>query len=114
MDAIATPPVKGLPNDLIAKLMAGGRTRNAYGPQLKIFAESDEPAINVKEVWPLLYAAKEAGTLYQGFVTAIKKAELTERIVCRKSDDDVFLLDTEKCALITAAMVDGQSEDENE
>lgn len=60
--------MKGLSRETIAGLMAGGRSRNAYGPKLIEFVDSDEPAIDVKEVWSMEFSAKESSTLYQGFI----------------------------------------------
>lgn len=91
----------GLPPELIAKLMAG-RTRNAYGPKLEEFIASDEPAINPREVWPLEFKEKDSSALYQGFQTAAKKAELSETVIVKQSDGQVFLLHKERVgALLT-------------
>jgi hypothetical protein len=96
----ATGSMAGLSNDMILKLMAGGRARNAYGPKLKLFLDSDEAAINPAEVWPIEFGQKKATTLYQGFNTAIKEAGLNDTVQIKQSDGQVFLLHTERVALL--------------
>jgi hypothetical protein len=94
--------ITGLSTDLIADLMASGRTRNAYGPKLNDFIESDEAAINPADVWPIEFGKKEASTLYQGFLGAAKKANLQDTILVKQSEGKVFLLHKER---VTAALV---------
>jgi hypothetical protein len=88
--------MKGLSPELILDLMSKGRTRNTYGPKLVEFCESDEAAINPAEVWPIEFGKKEATTLYQGFLTASKKANLTDTIMVKQSDGHVFILHKER------------------
>lgn len=95
------PKMKGLDPDLITSLMSKGRQRNAYGPKLMEWIEnSDEAAINPKEVWPLEFGQKNASTLYQGFMTAIKNADLTNLVLVKKVEEDIFLLHKERVELL--------------
>jgi hypothetical protein len=99
--------MKGLSPDLINSLMAGSRTRNAYGPKLKEFMDSDEAAINVAEVWPVEFGGKKATTLYQGFRLAADKADIMDQVLIKMSDETVFILHKERCTLaITEAAED--------
>lgn len=94
--------MKGLSPELILKLMAKGRSRNTYGPKLIEFVESDEAAINPREVWPVEFTGKEASTLYQGFRTATNKANLVDTIEVKQSDGEVFLLHKARVELALA------------
>jgi hypothetical protein len=97
------PAMKGLPTELIAELMASGRKRNAYGPKLlDWYSNSDEPAINVREVWALEFGKAKATTLYQGFMLAAKAAEIQDNIIVKRLEDEVFLLHKERCAVAVA------------
>lgn len=96
--------------DEITKLVAGGRARNAYGPKLASFYEGDDAAINPAEFWPVEFGAKEASTLYQGFLGAIKKADLEGKVVVKQSDGKVFLMNMEKINAIMAAQLNGEVE----
>jgi hypothetical protein len=93
--------MKGLSTDLILKLAAGGRARNAYGPKLESFVNSDEAAIEPKENWPVEFSQKKATALYQGFLTAVKNAELGELIQVKQSDGHVYLLHKERVAALS-------------
>lgn len=99
----SAPALKGLPADLIANLMATSRTRNAYGPKLVEFDNSDEAAINPAEAWPIDFGGKKTSTLYQGFRLAIEKADLKDKITVKLSDDSVFLLHNERVHILLAA-----------
>ena len=85
--------IKGLDNATIVSLMGKGRARNAYAPKLQIFLDSDEPAVDVKDVWPE-FAAKQATTLYQGFRTAISAHPELEDILVKQDDGHVYLMHT--------------------
>lgn len=100
---MATATMKGLPSDLITSLMAKSRQHNAYGPKLLEFVNSDEAAINPAETWPLEFSGKKATTLYQGFRTAAEKANLSDQILIKQSDDNVFLLHKERVTLVLEA-----------
>jgi hypothetical protein len=89
----------GLSNEKITELMGAGRARNAYGPKLVTFMESDEAAINPVEVWPIEFQAKQASTLYQGFLTAVKKANLEDQVLVKQNDGNVYLLHKERVAV---------------
>jgi hypothetical protein len=89
----------GLSNEKITELMGAGRARNAYGPKLVTFMESDEAAINPVEVWPIEFQAKQASTLYQGFLTAVKKANLEDQVLVKQNDGNVYLLHKERVAI---------------
>lgn len=99
-----TPEFKGLSASEIGALLAKSRTRNAYGPKLIEFMESDEAGINPAEVWPE-FAGKNATTLYQGFMNAAKKADppLTDVLLIKQSDENVYILHKERVALALAA-----------
>jgi hypothetical protein len=99
--------LKGLSSDLIADLMANSRTRNAYGPKLVEFCNSDEAAINPAEAWPTEFGGKKTTTLYQGFRLAADKADLlysAEKpdapLLVKLSDDNVFILHRERVELM--------------
>lgn len=94
------PEMKGLPNDFITELLGKSRTRNAYGPKLLLFLESDEAAINPKEVFPE-FKNKNTSTVYQGFNNALKSTKI-EGVEIRQSDGEVYILNTQKVALMLA------------
>jgi len=104
--------MKGLPDQFINELMANTRSRNVYGPKLVEFCESDEAAINPAEVWPVEFAGKKASTLYQGFRTAAEKADISDLVLIKQSDDSVFILHKERVALVMAAANGDTAEDE--
>lgn len=104
------PEMKGLSADFIATLMANTRTRNAYGPKLLEFVESDEAAINPRDVWFAEFGAKQSGTMYQGFMKAAKDAKLTDTIRISQVDGEVFILHTERVSLALAAATDTATE----
>lgn len=106
--------ITGLPPDVIAGLMAKGRTRNAYGPRVIEFCESDEAAINPADVWPLEFGGKVASTLYQGFNTAIDKAGLKDTILVKKVEDSVFLLHKDRVHVLMQAQADAANEPDTE
>lgn len=93
-----------LPPEVIAELMGKARTRNAYGPKLVAFDESDDAGINPAEVWPVEFGQKKPATLLQGFRTAITKANLQDKIEVKLSDDNVFLLHKERVAVVLAEL----------
>lgn len=93
----------GLSSEKITELMGAGRARNAYGPKLVTFMESDEAAINPVEVWPIEFQAKQASTLYQGFLTAVKKAGLEDQVLVKQNDGNVYLLHKERVAIALAS-----------
>lgn len=99
---MATSPMKGLSSDLINSLMANTRQRNAYGPKLVEFCESDEAAIDPAEVWPVEFGGKKATTLYQGFRNAAEKAELSDTVLIKQYDDHVFILHKDRVAIVLA------------
>jgi hypothetical protein len=98
---------KGLSRELIDELMAGSRGRNVYGPKLKVWLEdSDEPAVNPAEVWPVEFGSKKATALYQGFLTAAKAAEIHESqdgpVKVLNRDGKVYLFHMERIAALPA------------
>lgn len=103
--------MKGISAELITSLMANGRSRNSYGPKLMEFYNSDEPAINVAEVWPLEFAQKEASALYQGFLTAAKKAGIQDNLIIKRSEDNVFILHKERVAGLLNPSEDSNSDE---
>lgn len=101
--------MKGLPPELIAKLVANSRSRGVYPAKLDEFNSSDEAAINPREVWPVEFGGKEATSLYQGFLNAAKKHDppLNDVITVKKDGEDVFLMHNERVqAVILAAQED--------
>ena len=103
----ATPkPMTGLSADVISQLMANSRSKNTYGPKLVEFVNSDEAAINPADVWPIEFGKKESSTVYQGFLAAIKKADLTEAVMVKQSDGMVFLLHKERTNLLLTEQVE--------
>lgn len=91
-DTNGSVTLKGLTSDKVAELMANSRQRNAYGPKLIEFCESDEAAVNPSETWPVEFAGKKASTMYQGFRNAAEKAGLQDTILIKLSDDAVYIL----------------------
>jgi hypothetical protein len=70
----------GLDDAMIQELLGKSRTRNAYGPKLADFYESDEAAINVAETWPVEFGKKAPATLAQGFNIAADKADMKDKV----------------------------------
>lgn len=105
---------KGLPTDVILGLMQNTRTRNAYGPKLLDFMEnSDEAGINPVDIWPVEFGGKEAATLYQGFMKAVKDAELSDTIKVIRREDSVFILHLDRVSLaLNADSEENATEDE--
>lgn len=101
--------MQGLPPEMIADLMANSRSRGIYGPKLLEFCESDEPAINPAESWPLEFHNKKASSLYQSFNAHIKKAKLEEVVQCKLYNDQVFLLHLERTKVFMAAQAEAQA-----
>lgn len=101
-----SPAMKGLSADVISQLMANSRSKNTYGPKLVEFVESDEAAINPAEVWPIEFGKKESSTLYQGFLGAVKKADLAEQVMVKQSDGTVILLHKERVNLLLAEQLE--------
>lgn len=96
----------GLSSEFIAELQGKARVRNLYGPMLIEFDGSDEPGVDVQEAWPIELGQKSASTLYQGFLTAAKKAKLyPDVLTIKQSDEHVYILHNEryKLALETLA-----------
>jgi len=99
----------GSPNkmtpELIAKLLAGKGSRGIYTAKFKNFRESDEPAVNVRDLAPLEFKESKVTALYQGFRNAI--AELPEdeqeNFVVKQNDGEVYLIDMEKSAAVVLA-----------
>lgn len=96
---------KGLSSDFIDGLLSTTRTKNQYGPYLVKFYESDEPAIDVREVWPQEFGKKKISALYQGFRNAAEAADITigvdGDILILSRNDTVFLLHNERVKLAT-------------
>jgi len=86
--------------DQITELLAKGRTRGLYEAKLGEFVESDEPAINVAETWPIELGKKPATTLYQGFNNLLNKNDLKETIEVKQADGNVYLLHKDRVKLL--------------
>lgn len=97
-----TSNMTGLDSDFIKSLMGKSRNRNAYGPRLLEFMESDEAGINPADVWPE-FAEKQATTLYQGFMLAAKRAEVQDQLLIKQYDDKCFILHKERVAIMQAS-----------
>lgn len=102
--------MKGLDAGKIAFLMANTRTRNAYGPKVLAFAESDEAAINPVDVWPIDFGGKNVSTLYQGFRKAVTDASLEDTILVKRHEDMIFLLHKERATLVAQDALDNAAE----
>jgi hypothetical protein len=76
----------------IEEIMAKGRIKGVYEAKLPIFIESDDPAIDVAETWPLEFGKKQATTLYQGFNNLVNKLDLKDTIMVKKDEDRVLLI----------------------
>jgi hypothetical protein len=101
----------GLDQETISKLMGESRQRNTYGPKLMEFINSDEAGINPADAWPVEFGKKNASTLYQGFLTAAKKANVANDIRILQNDGNVFLLHKER-ASVAAGLTSVTEEDE--
>lgn len=95
----AVHAVKGLSPEMIAELLGKTRVRGAYNAPLDSFIESDEAVINVVDNFPM-FSQKEASTLYQGFLNAVKKAQLEDTVRVIKQADQVFLAHNERLAAL--------------
>lgn len=98
-----TNGLKGLDLSTITELMGKGRVRGLYEAKLALFVESDEPAINVAEAWPMEFGKKPATTLYQGFNNVLNKSDLKEIIKVKASDGNVYLWHNERVQALLAA-----------
>ena len=80
------------------------------------FINSDEAGINPAEAWPMEFGKKQASTLYQGFLTAAKKADVANDIRILQNDGNVFLLHKERAAVLAgvATTDDDETNEENE
>jgi len=107
-------PIKGLPQDMIATLMGNTRSRNAYGPKLMAFIESDEAAINPSEVWPVEIGQKKATAIYQGFLNAAKAAEVTDVVLVKQYDGGVYLLHRERANIMVTDTPESVDETDSE
>lgn len=88
--------MKALPNDMIAELMANTKTKGVYGQKLVEFCDSDEPAINPRESWPIEFGTKNANSVYQSLNTNIKKAKLEDVLQAKMYDGECFLIHKER------------------
>lgn len=87
--------------DMIEAILGKSRSRNVYGPKLLEFVnESDEAGINPREAWPTEFKSKQASTMYQGFMKAVNEADLTETVLIKQSDGEVFILHKQRMALL--------------
>jgi hypothetical protein len=76
----------------IEELMGKGRIKGVYEAKLPIFIESDDPAIDVAETWPLEFGKKQASTLYQGFNNLVNKLDLKDTIMVKRDGERVVLV----------------------
>lgn len=87
----------------IKALMGTGRVRGLYDAKLVEFENSDDPAINVAETWPIEMGQKPATTIYQGFNNVLNKNDLKDKFEVKQSDGQVYLLHKERVALLMAS-----------
>jgi hypothetical protein len=89
----------GLSSEEIDNLLGGGRLpAETYENIFQKFLGSDEPAVWIKQTWKIV-EKKEASTLYQAFNKEIKKAGLEDKVLVKRSDEDVALLHLERLAV---------------
>lgn len=81
----------GLSNDQIAALYAKRRVKGLYEDKLMELMESDEPAIDPADSWPVEFSNKSATTMYQGFNNAAKKLNLADDVDVIQRDGAVFI-----------------------
>lgn len=91
----------GLSNEAIAALYANRRKKGDYAIILNEQRESDENGFAAKETYPRL-AGKEAATIYQGFRNAADKLDLEDVIDVINSDDEVFVIWTDRVELVAS------------
>jgi len=103
---------QGLDPKMIDQLMSNTRSRNTYGPKLLEFHESDEAGINVREVW-VEFKNKKVTALYQGFMNAVKNAEMEDDILVKQYDGQVYLLHKQR-AIVALSPADETAEDESD
>jgi hypothetical protein len=107
--------MKGLSADFIAELASKSRSKNVYGPKLLSWInDSDEAGIDVQEVWPIEFGGKKPTALYQGFLNAVKAAELDDTVQVKNFDGKVYLLHKERVALITGVDSDATDAEDDE
>lgn len=107
--------MKGLSKDFLTELASKSRSKNVYGPKLLTWInDSDEAGIDVQEVWPMEFAAKKPTALYQGFLNAVKSADLEGLVQVKNFDGKVYLLHKERVALITGESEIEDTTDEND
>lgn len=96
---MATATMKGaLDLSQITELMGKGRIRGLYEAKMTEFVNSDEPAVDVAEAWPLEMANKPSTTLYQGFNNLLNKLDLKDTIEVKQNDGHVYLWHKERIA----------------
>lgn len=102
----------GLSPEFILQLMSGGKvTKGTYEAKLMIWLnDTDEPAIDPQDMWPVEFSSKKASSLYQGFLSAVKDADLVGAVTVKKDGDKVYLLSNERCAIVQAEVATAQAE----
>lgn len=89
-----------LSDDFIKQLLGSSKTKGQYLTCLKEFVDSDEPIVNPREAWPLLFADKKASAMYQSFNNAKTKMNgQGENIRIINRDDEVFIMHTHRVEL---------------
>ena len=107
--------MKGLSADFINELASKSRSKNVYGPKLLTWInDSDEAGIDVQEVWPIEFGGKKPTALYQGFLNAVKGAELEDTVQVKNFDGKVYLLHKERVALITGNSSDADTDNSDD
>jgi hypothetical protein len=86
----------------VAALYANRRQKGFYAIALNEQRESQENGFSAKETYPRL-KDKSAATIYQGLRNAAEKLELTDVVDIINSDDDVFVIFTDRVEMAEAA-----------
>jgi hypothetical protein len=90
-----------LTQDQIEAIYAKRRRKGEYAVILNDQREGDENGFAAKATYPTL-KSKSATTIYQGFRNAAEKLSLTDVVDIINSDDEVFVLFTDRVELATA------------
>jgi len=95
----------GLTPEQIAALMGKAHGKGDYIARLKVFLDSNEQGVNVKETWPD-WEAKKPEAIKQGFENAKNSKNAppaAEFVKVIKSEDQVYLINMQAAGLATPA-----------
>lgn len=83
----------GLSTAEIQALYAKRRVKGLYDDCLaELLTKSDEAGVNVVDAWPTFFTGKNSTTLAQGFTSAAKKAEVTDKVDIINTDGVVYIM----------------------